>query len=320
MNLTFRQLRVFTEVVRHGSMTRAAAALHLTAPAVSMQVREIETQLGLPLFDRRHRQLALSAAGERFLVHARRLLGALADAENAMAQLRQVEMGRLGVGLVSTASAFVPALLARFRDEHPGVEVRLQVASGREQLVAAMRAGELDLAVMGRAPRELAARAETFAPHPLVFVCAPGHALAVHALQAGTALDPALLHGQDFVLREPASGTRSAMDRFCEDHRIEPRVALELPSNEAVRQAVAAGLGLGFLSLHAVGAELRAGLLQVLPVQGAPVMRAWNVVHLQGKVLSPAAEAFRSFVLAHGQALLQGWDQLLPQAGAADGA
>ncbi len=136
-NLTFRQLRVFVEVARHLSFVRAAEALHLTPPAVTMQVKELEASVGLPLFDRQGRRVALTTAGEYFLVYARRLLGTLKDAHDAMARLRRVEAGLLTVGLVSTAKYFVPRLLARFREAHPGVEVRLTVSQNRETLAGA---------------------------------------------------------------------------------------------------------------------------------------------------------------------------------------
>ncbi len=174
MNITFRQLRVFVEVAQHQSMARAAETLHLSAPAVSMQIKEVEAHVGLSLFDRHGRQVSLSTAGEYFLVHARRLLADLKEADNAMARFKRLEHGLLTIGIVSTAKYFVPHLLARFHEEHPGIEVRLRVVGNRGQLVSLMEAGEVDLSVMGRPPKEIATRAESFAAHPLVFVCPPG--------------------------------------------------------------------------------------------------------------------------------------------------
>jgi DNA-binding transcriptional LysR family regulator len=300
MNVTFRQLRVFTEVARSGSMARAAEALHLTPPAVSMQVKELESQVGLPLFDRQGRSVVLSTAGEYFLVHARRLLATLKEADDAMARLKRVERGRLTIGLVSTAKYFVPHLLARFQHEHPALEVRLEVAANREQLVRRLEGGELDLAVMGRPPRELATRSEAFATHPLVFVAAPDHALLAlpHA-------PPALLAPHPYIAREPGSGTRAAAERFFAEHRVQPQVAMELASNETIKQAAIAGLGYAFMSLHTAQLELRAGLLKLLDIEGTPVRRTWNVVHLGNRVLSPAAEAFRYFLIEHGDAFLR---------------
>jgi LysR family transcriptional regulator, low CO2-responsive transcriptional regulator len=308
MNVTFRQLRVFAEVAQQGSMTRAAEALHLTPPAVSMQIREIESQVGLPLFDREGRQISLSTAGQYFQVHAKRILGAMKDAENAMARFKKLEHGQLTIGMVSTAKYFVPRLLARFHKDHPGVDVRLRVAGNREQLVALMDAGDVDLSVMGRPPKEIATRAEAFAAHPMVFVAPPEHPLLGVGRLAVSALAP-----NPFIVREHGSGTRAAMQSFFTDHRFEPRIMMEMSSNETIKQAVMAGMGLSFLSLHTVGLELRTGLLHVLDVEGTPLMRTWNVVHLQSKVLSPAAEAFRYFIIEKGEAYLQAHDAPLLQ-------
>jgi len=309
MNITFRQLRVFTEVAKHGGMARATEALHLTPPAVSMQIKEVETQVGLTLFDRQGRTISLSTAGEYFLVHARRLLVALKDADDAMARFRKLESGLLNVGLVATAQYFVPRLLTRFREEHPGVELRLRVGSNREELVALLQRGEVDLAVMGRPPKEIATRAEPFAAHPHVFVAPPGHPI----LGAGRSPVSALA-GWPLIVREPASGTRALMDRLFQDHRLQPSIAMEMPSNETIKQAVMAGMGLGFLSLHTLGLELQAGLIEIVQLESGPVVRTWNIVHLQSKMLSPAAEALRYFILEHGEAHLAAQDrQWLPQ-------
>jgi len=306
MNVTFRQLRVFAEVAKLGSMSRAADMLHLTPQAISMQIREIETQVGLPLFDRIGRNVTLSTAGEYFIVHARRLLADLLEAENAMARFKRLERGLLTIGIVSTAKYFVPSLLARFHQEHEGVDVRLCVHENRESLVNAMEAGEIDLSVMGRPPRELGARSEAFAAHPMVFVCAPDHPLLDGGSRPASALD-----GLPFIVREHGSGTRAAMAAFLAERRIHPRITMEIASNETIKQAVMAGLGISFLSLHTIGLELRHGLIRVLDIEGTPVMRTWNVVHLQSRVLSPAAEAFRYFIIEHGVASLEPQERAL---------
>jgi DNA-binding transcriptional LysR family regulator len=300
MNITFRQLKVFVEVAKSGNMTRAAEGLHLTPPAVSMQIKEIESQVGLPLFDRAGRSVSLSTAGEYFLVHARKLLAALKEADDAMARLKRVEHGLLTIGMVSTAKYFVPHLLARFHEEHPGVEVRLRLANNREQLASMMTEGDVDLAIMGRPPRELATRAEPFSPHPLVFVAPPGHPL----LAQPQAPAEVLAH-YPLIVREDGSGTRASMERFFAEQRVSPQVVMELPSNETIKQAVIAGMGLSFLSLHTIGLEVRAGLLAVLDIAGTPVVRTWNVVHVGARVLSPAAEAFRYFLIEQGENFLR---------------
>jgi DNA-binding transcriptional LysR family regulator len=269
-----------------------------------MQVKELESAIELQLFDREGRKVSLTTAGEYFLVYAKRLLATLKDAEDAMARLRKLEGGVLNVGMVSTAEYFVPHLLARFREEHPGVELRLQVGANREVLVQMLQQGEVDLAIMGRPPKELATRAEPFAAHPHVFVAPPKHAI----LAIGHP-PPAALAVYPLIARERASGTRALMDRFFQDQRVEPRIAMEMSSNETIKQAVMAGMGLGFLSLHTIGLELRSGLLELVHVQGTPLVRTWNVVHMQAKLLSPAAEALRYFILEHGEAWLAEHDR-----------
>ena len=297
-NATFRQLRVFTEVARHLSFARAAEVLHLTPPAVTMQVKDLEGHVGLPLFERTGRQVALTTAGEYMLVYARKVLATLKDAEDAAARLKQVEAGQLTIGMVSTAKYFLPRLLAEFQREHPGVELRLAVGN-REQLVKMLHNNEVDIAVMGRPPKELATRAEPFAAHPHVFVAPTDHPLLKIGHPTVESLRP-----YGFILREPGSGTRAAMEKFLEKSRMEPRVVMEMTSNETIKQAVMAGMGISFLSLHTLGLELEHQLIATLDVEGGPVLRAWNLVHTLSKLLSPAAEAFRYFMLERAESFL----------------
>jgi DNA-binding transcriptional LysR family regulator len=297
-NATFRQLRVFSEVARHLSFARAAEALHLTPPAVTMQVKELEGHVGLPLFERTGRQVHLTTAGEYMLVYARRMLSTLKDAEDAAARLQHLEVGTLTIGMVSTAKYFLPRLLGEFRREHEGIEIKLSVGN-REQLVKMLQGNEVDIAIMGRPPKELATRAEPFAAHPHAFVAPIDHPLL--RLEHLTVNQ---LQGHDFIMRERGSGTRAAMEKFLEPHRMEPRVVMEMTSNETIKQAVMAGLGLSFLSLHTIGLELEHKLIAVLDVEGTPIVRAWNVVHTLSKLLSPAAEAFRYFMLERAESHL----------------
>jgi DNA-binding transcriptional LysR family regulator len=298
-NATLRQLRVFAAAARHQSFGKAAKELHLTPPAVSMQIRELEEQVGLPLFDRSGRQVALTVTGEYLLVYVRKVLATLKDAEDAIARFRGLKSGRVAIGMVSTAKYYVPRLLAQFRKEHPAIEVKLAVGGNREQLVALLQANEVDLAIMGRPPRELATRAEPFAVHPHAVVTAPDHPL----MQIGHA-PASLLNNYEFIIRESGSGTRAAMEKYFADHRLQPRVAMEVSSNETIKQAVMAGMGISFLSLHTIGLERGAGLLAVPDIEDLPVMKRWYVVNNLSKTLSPAAEAFRYFILETGETFL----------------
>ena len=297
--VTLRQLRVFSAVARHMSFGKAAEELHLTPPAISMQIKELEVQVGLPLFDRGGRSVALTVTGEYLLVYVRKILATLKDAEDAVARLSGLQTGRLTIGMVSTAKYFVPRLMARFRAEHPGIEVRLAIGGNREQLVALLQANEVDLAIMGRPPRELATRAEPFAVHPQVIVTPPDHPL----VKAGHA-PAAALADYEFLIREEGSGTRAAMQKFFADHRLTPRVAMEMTSNETIKQAVMAGMGISFLSLHTIGLELKAGLIAVPDIEGLPLAKRWYIVNTLAKTLSPAAEAFRYFMLEEAERYL----------------
>jgi len=298
-NLTIRQLQVFVSVARHLSFARAAEELHLTQPAVSMQVKELESTVGLPLFDRAGRKIALTTPGEYFLVHARKMLAALKDAADTMARMKGVESGRLTIGIVSTGKYFVPRLLAAFRREHPAVELRLEVGN-RQALVAQLQNNEVDLAIMGTPPRELDTRAEPFAANPLVMIASPQHRLA-----RLSHVPASYLSDEVFLVREQGSGTRASMEVFLKERRIHPAALVEMPSNETIKQAVMADMGVSFLSVHTMGLELNAGVLRVLDVDGLPIVRRWHVVNMRAKLLSPAAEAFRYFILEHAQPLLQ---------------
>ncbi len=293
-NITLRQLRVFAAVARRLSFVRAAEELHLTPPAVSMQVKELEAEVGLPLFDRSGRSVALTTAGEYLLAYTRKMMATLKDAEDALARFKGVAGGQLTVGMVSTAKYFMPSLLTRFRDEHPGVMLQMRIGN-REQLVAMMQRGEADLAIMGRPPKEWATRAEPFALHPHVLVTATDHPF--------TRLDrvPAeALQAEGFIVRESGSGTRAALEEYAAAHRLQLRTVMEMSSNETIKQAVMAGMGVSLLSLHTIAFELKHRAIGMPEVEGLPVMRRWHVVNNLGKTLSPPAEAFRYFVLERG--------------------
>ncbi len=308
-NATFRQLRFFNAVARHLSFAKAAELMHVSAPAVTMQIKELEAEVGMPLFERQGRKVSLTTTGEYMLVYSRKMLALLKDAEDAAARLQRIETGKLTIGMVGTATYFIPALLNKFLTEHEGIDLKLLVGN-RSELVQWLQNSEVDIAIMGKAPDELPTRAEPFAANPLVFVASPDHPLA-----GETGLRAEDLRQQLFIVREPGSGTRSAMESFFTQARMQPRYSMELQSNDAIKQAVMANLGPGFLSLHTIALELQTKKLCVLQVNGAPLVRAWNVVHPLSKLLSPAAEAFRYFVLEHAETDLAARFGELRQAG-----
>jgi DNA-binding transcriptional LysR family regulator len=297
---TLRQLQIFASAARTLSFSRTARELYLTQPAVSMQVRQLEDRAGLPLFERMKRRLYLTEAGQEMARHATQVLRSLQDADEAFAAMRGLKGGRIAVVVTSTAKYFAPKLVARFARAHPEVEMRLLV-NNREAVVRLLAGNEVDLALMGTPPKEVETVAAPFAPHPFVVVAPPEHRL------AGRRVALADLAGETFLVREPGSGTRAAMGRFFQEHHVAIRVGMEMSSNETIKQAVMAGMGLSFISQHTVSLELATGQLALVSADGLPVMRRWYVVQRREKRLSPAAEAFREFVLAEGGEFLRTW-------------
>ena len=298
-HITLRQLKVFEAVARHLSFSRAAAELHLTQPAVSMQVKSLEAQAGLPLFEQVGKRIHLTEAGAEVARFALEVHSGLKDCEDTLAAIRGVAGGRLHLAVVSTAKYFAPRLLSEFSRRHPGVTVKLSVTN-REQVIGELQANQVDLAIMGRPPRGLDVDATVFARHPHGIIASPEHPLA-----RKRNLDLARLAGENFLIREPGSGTRMSMERIFADHGVKLASSMELASNETIKQAVMAGMGLAFLSLHTVGLELAAGKLVRLDVRGTPVTRDWHVVSRKGKRLSPLAESFRNFLSEEGAKLIE---------------
>ncbi len=298
---TVRQLQIFDAAARALSFSRAAEVLHLTQPAVSMQIRQLEHFAGVPLFERTGRRLHLTDAGGELVLHARAVLRALEDADEAFAAMKGLRGGRVRLAVVSTAKYFAPRLIARFAQTHPGVQVRLQV-DNREAVVRTLAANDVDLALMGRPPGELDLVAAPFADHPHVIIAPPDHPLA-----GRRRVDIDALADEVFLVREMGSGTRTAMERFFQERGIPLRVGMEMPSNETIKQAVMAGLGLSFISLHTVALELSTHALGIVHAPGLPVMRQWYVLHRAEKRLAPAADAFKAFVLQHGRDFLEPW-------------
>ena len=221
------------------------------------------------------------------------------DAEDMVARFRGLKIGPLDVAMVSTAKYFLPRMLADFREDHPGVDIRLRVCNNRDEIAGLMQEGDVELAIMGRPPQGWRTRAEPFAMHPHVLVTAIDHRFTrMEEVTAQALVD------EGFIVREPGSGTRAALDEYMHAHHLRPRVAMQMSSNEAIKQAVMSGMGVALLSLHTLGLELEYKLIATPHVEGLPVMRRWHVVNNLAKSLSPAAEAFRYFVLERGEAFL----------------
>jgi LysR family transcriptional regulator, low CO2-responsive transcriptional regulator len=297
-SLTLRQMQIFVTAARHTSFVRAAEELCLSQPAVSMQLKQLESIFGVPLFERVNRQLKLTEAGERLLHHASRILGEVKDAEDGLQALRGLERGSISIGIISTSKYFLPKLLARFLRQHPGIDVRMSEGN-RETLLSLLRDNAIDLALMGQPPRDLDAVSEPIAPHPYVIVASTEHPLCNFKR-----FDLQELRCDTFLLREPGSGTRAVAERMFSNHLFTPAKVATLGSNETIKQAVMAGMGVGLLSLHTLALELRSHEIALLDVVGTPIDRAWHIVHMTGKWLSPASQAYRTFLLENTAAYL----------------
>ncbi|MEC9329327.1 MAG: LysR family transcriptional regulator [Pseudomonadota bacterium] len=294
MHITIRQLQVFEAVARHASYTRAAEGLHLTQPAVSMQIKQLEGSVGLPLFEQIGKRIFLTQAGEAMLRHAQTIIGHLAAAREEMDDLKGVDSGRLRIAVASTVNYFATRLLARFARQHPGVKITLDVTN-RETLLQNLEHNIPDVVLMGAPPKGLDLQADAFMDNPLIMIAPPDHRFTKRRTIALGNLDT-----ETFVIRESGSGTRIAMERFFNLKAFEPCATIEMTDNEAIKQSVEAGLGLAIVSIHTVELELAAKRLIKLNIKGMPIKRRWYVGHRRGKRLSPTAQAFRQFVIDEG--------------------
>lgn len=285
MNATFRQLRLFLALAERGSVTAAAEACHVTQPTVSMQLRELAEAAGLPLYEQIGKRLFLTPAGEALAATARAMLDEWLAFEQTLNAMKGLEQGRLRVALVSTAKYFVPRLLGNFCTEHPNIEIALEILN-RDGVVTRLRENRDDLYIMSMPPENLDLEQHAFLPNPLVLIASDGHRL------KGRHLELADLSAERFILRERGSGTRLACDAFFSRAAFVPQVRLELGSNEAIKQAVAGGLGLAVISRHALPARPADDQLTILDVAGFPLQSRWFTLYPRGKRLSPVAAVF----------------------------
>ena len=300
MNVTFRQLKIFESVARHLSFTRASEELHLTQPAVSMQIKQLELSVGLPLFEQLGKKIFLTDAGREFDRYASAITAQLHELDQVVDEMKGLKRGRLTIAVASTANYFVPRLLATFCKRHGGaVSVSLDVTN-RKQLLKGLMENRNDLVIMGQPPEGMDLVAEHFLENPLVVIAPPDHPLA-----AEKRIPPERLREETFLVREQGSGTRSAMERYFAANDLQLVTPMEMSSNEAIKQGVEAGLGLGLVSLHTLAMELALAKLVVLDVIKFPIMRYWYIVYREGKRLSLVAQGFREFVLQEAAQLLQ---------------
>ncbi|MGJ5069133.1 LysR family transcriptional regulator [Bradyrhizobium oligotrophicum] len=297
-DLTIRQLRALAAVQNSGSVTSAAGRLNLTQPAVTLQIRNLQELAGLPLIQRTTDGMILTEAGRSVLALAERVEAALQDCEQALDILAGRSGGRVAIGAVSTAKYFVPFAIAEFSRRFPKIDVTLRIGN-RDSLREALRGYDLDIAIMGRPPADVPVDMRPFGKHPHIIIAPANHRLARRKrIAAGD------LAGEVFITREPGSGTRLLMETFFEKHGLKPKTSMEMDSNETIKQAVIAGLGIAFISQHTVAHELSEGRLVTLKVAGLPIIRQWHAVRRADKLLLPPAQAMLDFLGKEGARFL----------------
>ncbi|WP_422661873.1 LysR substrate-binding domain-containing protein [Pannus brasiliensis] len=288
---TLHQLRVFEATARHSSFTKAAEELFITQPTVSTQVKQLTKAVGLPLFEQIGKRLFLTEAGKELLHTCQEIFNQLDNFEMKVADLKGTRQGKLTLGVITTAKYFVPRILGAFCQQYPGIDIALQVTN-HQKLQERMIENEDDLYILSHPPEEIELCSRPFLENPLVVVARRDHPLA-----GQRAIPIARLNNEPFIMRESGSGTRQAVQKLLNLHDVSVKVRLELGSNEAIKQAIAGGLGLSVLSKHTLISDGENGELVVLDVEHFPIQRNWYVCYLAGKQLSVIADAFLHYLV-----------------------
>ncbi|MCG6136018.1 MAG: LysR substrate-binding domain-containing protein [Nostoc sp. LLA-1] len=286
---TLHQLKVFEAAARHSSFTRAAEELFLTQPTVSMQIKQLTKSVGLPLFEQVGKRLFLTEAGRELFATCRQIFETIAQFEMTVADLKGLKQGQLRLAVITTAKYFVPRLLGPFCQLYPGIEISLQVTN-HERILERMVNNMDDLYIMSQVPEHLDINYEPFLDNPLV-VFAPVN----HPLAKEKNIPIQRLTNEPFIMREPGSGTRRSVQQLLDEHGVKVKVKLELGSNEAIKQAIAGGLGISILSRHTLMPD--SSEFSILDVEHFPIKRTWFMVHPAGKQLSIVARTYYTYLL-----------------------
>jgi DNA-binding transcriptional LysR family regulator len=291
MNITFKQLRMMQALVETKSISAAAKVMHVTQPTASMQLKEMSLAIGMPLYEVIGKKIFLTDIGLELASTAQDISRAWESFEQTVHASKGVNKGRLRIAVVSTAKYFMPKLIASFCKKHPAIDVSLEILN-RDGVLERLRSNRDDLYIMSMPPQDVALEDVIFMPNPIGLIAASSNTL---AKQKMVSLNE--LKNHRFILREPGSGTRMAGDQFFTKKKFKPNIRLELGSNEGIKEAVAGGLGIGIVSLHALHGHLKEQGVSVVNVEGFPVKSAWHLVHLSAKQLSPVAQAFKQHML-----------------------
>ena len=304
-DLTIRQLRSLAAIAEGGSVTAAANKLNLTQPAVTQQLRNLRALAGLPLLQRTSEGMRLTEAGQELLTLSQRIETSITDCELALGIIAGQTGGKVSIGAVSTAKYFVPYAIAAFSKLFPKIEIRLAIGN-RETIRRAVYDYEMDVAIMGRPPSDVDVDLQLIGDHPHIIVASGQHQLGRRGR-----ISPSDLSDEIFIKREVGSGTRLLMESFFEARQLQSATGMEMGSNETVKQAVIAGLGIAFISAHTVANELQDGRLVSLDLEGLPVMRQWFLVRRKDKIMLPPAKAMIDFLSTEGARFLPKLPKLL---------
>ena len=304
-HLTLRQLQIFEAIVRLGSYTRAAEELFLTQPTVSMQIKKLTDTIGLPLFEQVERKTRPTEVGLELYRSCKSMFDTLSNLESSIASFKGLKRGRLRLGVITTAKYFAPEILGGFCNQYPEIDVSLKVTN-RERVLERISQGEDDLYVLGQAPEEAGLISIPFAPNPMVVVASKDHPL---TRERNISLER--LAQEPLILREPGSGIRDVTMRLFREHGLQPKVRMELGSNEAIKHAVVGGLGISVLSLHTLTLEGAAGPVDILDVEGFPIRRQWYLVYPKERELSLIAKTFLEYAQQTGPEIRDHMDKLL---------
>lgn len=303
---TLHQFKVFESVARNLSFTRAAEELHLTQPTVSIQLKQLTEMVGLPLLEQIGKRIHLTEVGRELLDVSHNIFDGLSRFEMRVSDLKGVKAGKLRLAAVTTAKYFVPRLFGPFCDLYPGIDVSLKVTN-RERILQRLMNNEDDLYILGQPPEHMDVQVEAFLENPLVVL-----AHSDHPLVGEKQIPLKRLAEETFLMREAGSGTRLATERLFTEQGLKIKVRMELGSNEAIKQAVAGGLGLAVLSAHTLALEKGSGELVVLDVEGFPIRRQWYAVYARDKQLSVVARTFLDFLLQESQLLAHSYMECIP--------
>lgn len=305
--ISLKQLQIFEAVAKAESYTRAAERLHMTQPAISMQVKQLENLTDLALFERHGKRIKLTISGKEMFKYSTEITGRYQDMLKAIVEIKDAHIGRIKVSAATTTNHFITQFLAHFSRQkaYQKIDVCLEITN-RKTLIKQLSNYEPDLAIMGEPPKKIELVSKKLMPNPLVVIASP-----YHSLVRKKKISLKKIAKEKFIVREQGSGTKDRVDKFFNSHGLTFNHSFEMGSNEAIKHAVEAGLGLGIVSLHTIKLELETNHVVMLDVQGFPLMREWHLVKRKGKRLTAAAKAFQDFMLENAEEYINTYKHLL---------